>query len=163
MIDRAPPIIIAQVSPEHVQHSGAAWIRISVKDRVRVRVVLRYDRMAVSLLPGVVVLLLVSFHIKIQKIVMTQMVLVPQSLKIGGETLIKPDVGPRSTSNLITKPLMCEFMRLQPIARLIQFCPRIVDHIIGLRSGADVLHAATEISRHRLSILCIGVLQASLF
>ena len=54
-------------------------------------------------------------------------------------------------------------MRLQTIARLIELGARVVNHIVGLRGGADVLHAAAKIAHNGLRILCIWVLDTSLF
>ena len=38
--------------------------------------------------------------------------LVPHRLKVGGETFVEPDVGPRAASNVIAKPLVRELVRL---------------------------------------------------
>src|SRR5258708_7157663 len=68
MIDSAPPIFLAEISAQHVQDRAATWIRICVKYRVGISIVLGYDWTAISLAPRVVILILITFNIKIEKI-----------------------------------------------------------------------------------------------
>ncbi len=54
-------------------------------------------------------------------------------------------------------------MRLQSVSGRIQFRACIVNHVVGLSGGADVFHAAAEISHRCLRILGIRVFHAGLF
>ena len=89
--------------------------------------------------------------------------LVPHRLEIGGKTFVEPDVSPGAAGQVIAKPLMRQLVRFQTVAGIVQLGAGIVNHVVGLRGGADVLHAATEVTSHRLRVFCIRVLQTCLF
>src|SRR5437868_2429817 len=91
------------------------------------------------------------------------MMFIPHRLEIGGETFVEPDVGPVPAGHIITEPLVRELMRLQTVARGVELGPSVVNHVVGLRSGADVLHAAAEVTHSGLRILCVWIFQSSLF
>ena len=89
--------------------------------------------------------------------------LVPHRLKVGCETFVEPDVRPVAACNVIAEPLVREFVRLQPILIAVKFGASVVNHVVGLRSGRDILHAAAEIARHRLRVLIVRVFQSRFF
>ncbi len=106
MIDRSPPVILSQVSAQHVQYGAAARIGISIKNSVGVSIVFRYDGPPLTAGPGLIVGFLVRFHVEIQKVVVSQMMLVPHGLEVGRKTFIEPDVGPGAASQIVAKPLV---------------------------------------------------------
>src|SRR5689334_913692 len=94
---------------------------------------------------------------------MAEMMLVPHRLEVGRETFVEPDVGPVPASDIIAKPLMGELMRFQTVARAVKLGPSVMNHIVGLGRGADVLHASAKIAHRCLCILCVWILHTSLF
>ena len=98
MIDRAPPVVLAQVCAQHVQNCAATRVRISVKDRIGVGVVFGHYGPALPAPPGLIVGLLIRFDIQVKKVILAQMVLVPHRLKVRRETFIEPNVRPAAAS-----------------------------------------------------------------
>ena len=92
VIDRAPPIVFAQKRAQHMQHRAPARICVSVKDRIGTGVVLRHDGTPQPARPRCVILILIRLHIRIQKVVVAQVMLIPHGLEIGRETFVEPDI-----------------------------------------------------------------------
>ena len=59
VIDGAPPIVFAKERAQHVQDRSAARISVSVKDRVRVGVMLRHDWATLAAIPSRKILVLI--------------------------------------------------------------------------------------------------------
>src|ERR1700730_6441732 len=110
MIDGAPPAIFAQSLPQHVEHSAASRIGIVIKHRIGVGVVLRHDRTTYTTHPVAIVRILIRLHVTVKKIITSQTVLVPHSLKVSGKTFIEPDVSPGTTSHVIAEPLVSQLV-----------------------------------------------------
>src|SRR5260370_37198728 len=110
MVDRAPPVVFAEKSAQHVQYCAAARISISVEARVRLRIVLGHNRPSLSAGPRLIITFLVRLDVEVKKIVVAEMMFVPHSLKIRGKTLVKPDVRPTAARHIIAEPLMRQFV-----------------------------------------------------
>src|SRR5204863_1439990 len=86
MIYRAPPVFFAQHLAKHVQDGAAPRIRVGIEYRIRISIVLRHNRASIPQAPGAIILVLISLHIHIEKIVTAKAVFVPHSRKVGRET-----------------------------------------------------------------------------
>ena len=69
MIDGAPPVVFAEISTQHVKHCAAARIGVSVKNRVRIGVVLGHNRSPIALIPRAVILILISPNVEIEEVI----------------------------------------------------------------------------------------------
>src|SRR5947199_343578 len=100
-----------------MQHGSATRISVSVEHRIRVCIVLRHDRPALPARPRRVITFLVPSDVEIEKVIMSETVLVPKRLKVSSETLVQPDIRPTATRHIIAEPLMGQLMRFQRISR----------------------------------------------
>ena len=163
MINRAPPIVLAQKHAEHMQHCAAARISVGVEHRIRVCIVFGHDGPALPARPSRVITFLVRANVEIEKVIVSEAVFIPERLKICGKAFVQPDIRPTATGYIIAEPLMGQLVRFQRISRGVQFRARVVNHVIGLGGRTDVFHAAAKITHGGLGVLGIGIFHARLF
>src|SRR6185369_13828954 len=92
VVDCSPPILFTQVLTKHVKDCTAAWIRVSIKNRVGFLIVLSDDRSTTALLPCIKVRVLIRLDIRVKKIIRTEFVFIPHRLEVGGKAFVQPNV-----------------------------------------------------------------------
>src|SRR5436305_4383563 len=99
---------------------------------------------------------------RLLEIIASEVVLVPQLLKVGGETFIQPAIGPVPAGHKITKPLVCQLMRHDGYIVEIQGSSFIEQQQKAVRGSSGMLHCAGKQPDDCLGVLAIGLLDAAI-
>src|SRR5882724_5252385 len=162
-MDCAPPVLFPKGLSKHVKNCAAPLIIIDVENRVGIGIILGNYWTSYPSVPVFKILFLIISNIEVKEIVFSKMVLIPKGLEVGCKALVKPQVRPTTAGHVISEPLVSKFVRLNTVAGLIGFLSSIVNYLVGLCRGRNILHTSTEVSCDSLCILCVRIFYARLF